>query len=184
MAIWLAGADLVGWQQSFLDRQRRAAPAACSIAIPSEEHAMWSRIFSYLRDPTRLARRAGVLVCLSMIVSSPREAAADSLRTTAGAGTSLCSAFSREYDQDPGTTAWIYLSWAQGYLSAVNLQRARLGQTAADMLPTDFGLPKQIGFLQAYCRSLPDRSFEQATIGMYHEMLERWPTAADTMSVP
>ena len=145
---------------------------------------MWSRVFSCLRNSTGLAPWAGVLVCLGIIVSSPREATADSSRTTAGAGTSLCSVFSREYDQDPETTAWIYLSWAQGYLSAVNLQRARLGQTAADMLPTDFDLPKQIGFLQAYCRRLPDRNFEQAAIGMYHEMLKRWPTAADSKSVP
>ena len=89
---------------------------------------------------------------------------------TAGAGTRLCSVFLREYEQDPRTTAWIYLSWAQGYLSAVNLQRAHAGEIVVDMLPAEFDLSRQVAFLRDYCRDLPHRYFDQATIAMYQEL--------------
>ena len=88
-----------------------------------------------------------------------------------GRGTSLCSAFVSESAKNSQTTAWIYLSWAQGYLSAINLQRSRRGEAAVDMLPSDFDLHKQVAFLQTYCRSLPDRYFDQAATEMYFELL-------------
>ena len=120
-------------------------------------------------NPSRILYLAGV-TCLALCTKT-LSVNADTLRTTAGAGTSLCSAFLGEYAQNPHTTAWVYLSWAQGYLSAINLQRSRSGEAAADMLPSDFDLPKQVAFLQTYCRSLPDRHFDQAVTEMYFELL-------------
>ena len=144
---------------------------------------MPSRVVSFSYPLWQLASRIGILVGLAMIVRVP-PAMADGSRTVAGAGTSLCSAFLREYDQDPQTTAWIYLSWAQGYLSAENLQRAQLGEITVDMLPFDFGLSSQTSFLYAYCHRWPDRRFDQAATEMYRELRVRHPVAADVQPVP
>ena len=116
-----------------------------------------------------------VLICIVLCIQTS-SVSADSLRTIAGAGTSLCSTFLRELVESPQTTAWTYLSWAQGYLSAVNLQRSRLREVAVDMLPSDFDLTKQVIFLQTYCRSFPDRHFDQAATGMYFELLAHHTT--------
>lgn len=109
---------------------------------------------------------------------------ADTSHSTAGAGTRLCSAFLQEYEQDPKITAWIYLSWAQGYLSAINLQRSQIGETAVDMLPSEFDLPRQIAFLRTYCRGLPDRYFDQAAIEMYYELFAHKSKTFGSQSLP
>lgn len=114
-----------------------------------------------------------VLLAFSALGTAVSLTRADSSHSTAGAGTRLCSAFLQEYEQDSKTTAWIYLSWVQGYLSAINLQRAHSGKAAADMLPSDFDLPRQVVFLRTYCQESPELYFDQAAIEMYHELLAR-----------
>ena len=170
LASLLPGVDLPGWRWPVCD--------ACDVSHPDDENAMPGRLITCPYRPRWLASRIVILVHLGIIICVP-PAMADGLRTVAGAGTSLCSTFLREYDQDPQITAWIYLSWAQGYLSAVNLQRAELGEGAVDILPFDFGLSMQTTFLHAYCRNWPDRRFDRAAVEMYRELRVRHPPASD-----
>lgn len=50
------------------------------------------------------------------------------------------------------------------------------------MLPSDFVLTKQVAFLQTYCRSLPDRHFDQAATEMYFELLAHYTTESSQPS--
>jgi hypothetical protein len=79
-----------------------------------------------------------------------------------GAGLQLCSAFTQDMRKDPKFGEVFYFSWAEGYMSGVNVAKWN-DQHAFRSMPAN----QQREFIQDYCNKNPNDKFFKAVYSLY-----------------
>ena len=104
---------------------------------------------------------ARVALCLGFMALSSPVTAAEQYQSM-GAGTKSCAVFARTYKDKPKTADMIYFSWAQGYMSGVNLAA---GINNKDYRPANLNamtVAAQQRFIRDFCDRNPLKDFREA----------------------
>jgi hypothetical protein len=104
---------------------------------------------------------ARVALCLGLMALSSPVTAAEQYQSM-GAGTRSCAVFARTYKDKPKTADMIYFSWAQGYMSGVNLAA---GINNKDYRPANLNamaIAAQQRFIRDFCDRNPLKDFREA----------------------
>ena len=104
---------------------------------------------------------ARVALCLGFLALSSPVTAAEQYQSM-GAGTRSCAVFARTYKDKPNTADMIYFSWAQGYMSGVNLAA---GINNKDYRPANLNamtVAAQQRFIRDFCERNPLKDFREA----------------------
>ena len=99
--------------------------------------------------------------CLGLVVLTSLSMAAEQFQSM-GAGTKSCAVFARTYKDKPKTADMIYFSWAQGYMSGVNLAA---GINNKDYRPANLNamtVAAQQRFIRDFCDRNPLKDFREA----------------------
>ena len=103
----------------------------------------------------------GLALCLGLIaLTSPATAARQ--YQSMGAGTRSCAVFARTYKEKPKSADMIYFSWAQGYMSGVNIAA---GINNKDYRPANLNamtVAAQQRFIRDFCDRNPLKDFREA----------------------
>ncbi len=103
------------------------------------------------------------LVVASLAFAST--ALAEELNVVSGVGGSSCGKFTNSYKENPAKTKSVYFSWAQGFMSSINLSRKMQNGT-----PIDFGaMPSatQITWIRGYCQKNPMQTYLRAATELF-----------------
>jgi hypothetical protein len=86
----------------------------------------------------------------------------------AGAGAVSCASFGKLYQNNPQETELAFFTWAQGYMSGVNLAAAVLKRPSRDL----DGMPAlhQQLFLRQYCNGHPLASFVEGVNELFGKL--------------
>ena len=104
---------------------------------------------------------ARVALCLGFMALSSPVTVAEQYQSM-GAGTKSCAVFARTYKDKPKTADMIYFSWAQGYMSGVNLAA---GINNKDYRPANLNamaVAVQQRFIRDFCDRNPLKDFREA----------------------
>ena len=96
------------------------------------------------------------LLLLILLLVSSQVQAVDYIMI--GRGGASCGQFNQDIK---GSKQWeyIYYSWAEGYMSAINVRNEERFGKSINLSPTSFEGPEQLKFLKTYCTFNPDKSF-------------------------
>lgn len=86
-----------------------------------------------------------------------------------GIGAATCTDFLDNIDKTPATQG-DYLSWAQGFMSAVLLSRPAGVDEKLDLKPAEFGLLKQLECLRHWCATNRSQDFSDAVLALYKNL--------------
>jgi len=75
-----------------------------------------------------------------------------------GRGGASCNQFNQDIKQSK-QWEYIYYSWAEGYMSAINARNSERYGKSVNLLPNSFEGPAQLQFLKTYCSFNPNKSF-------------------------
>jgi hypothetical protein len=89
-----------------------------------------------------------------------------------GVGSTSCRQFLLESRTTP-TAQRDYLTWAQGFMSAVLLSRPAGVDEALDLNPPAFPIREQLAFLHDACEVAPATNFSDAVERLYEELRKR-----------
>ena len=104
---------------------------------------------------------ARVVLCLGFMALSSPVTAAEQYQSM-GAGTRSCAVFARTYKDKPKSADMIYFSWAQGYMSGVNIAA---GINNKDYRPANLNamtVATQQRFIRDFCDRNPLKDFREA----------------------
>ena len=85
-----------------------------------------------------------------------------------GRGSATCLIFLQESSSNP-TWDYIYHSWAEGYMSAINA-RNTISKTDINLSVNSLQGRQQVDFLKDYCQANPDQTFVFAVASLYHQL--------------
>jgi hypothetical protein len=83
-----------------------------------------------------------------------------------GPGAASCSQFSENYVKNPLLTETLSFTWAQGFLSALNVDR---GQTS-NMRDLSGDVEAQKSHLRQYCEKHPSEIYSVAVLELYNSL--------------
>lgn len=84
-----------------------------------------------------------------------------------GLGATSCADFAFQYRKNPEMWELSYFTWAQGYMSGLNISAMGNGNRARD-LGGDFSLQKQK--LRAFCDQAPLKTYMNAVIDLWKSL--------------
>jgi hypothetical protein len=102
-------------------------------------------------------------VVLSLALASP--ILAEDAPVVSGVGISSCGKFTNSYKENSARTETLYLSWAQGFMSSINLNRKMQNGT-----PIDFAAMRsaaQLSWIRDYCQKNPLKTYLRATTELF-----------------
>ena len=120
----------------------------------------------------RLRRRAVVAVLAGTMVAGPLVAAAEEAAgPLRGVGASTCDEFMLRMRDSRDLWEFIYFSWAQGYLSGMNVAAGEGGGTrAVDQFADDFPVETQIEALRNFCVDNPEALYATAVADLQRRL--------------
>lgn len=86
-----------------------------------------------------------------------------------GLGVNSCARFNAMYQNDPASTATAFFTWAQGFMSAVNL--VLLGkehQRSTNLALWD--VERQKDHIRSYCAANPSRAYDEGVFDLLEAM--------------
>jgi hypothetical protein len=86
-----------------------------------------------------------------------------------GAGVRSCAYFLDNYKNDPALTEPLYFSWAQGYMSGLNV--ARLDDRAGVFQP--MSMDEQRSYIRNFCNANPTKKYLYAVLDLYKTLHQR-----------
>ena len=86
-----------------------------------------------------------------------------------GAGTATCSEFAESYREDPTYFETFFYTWAQGFMSGLNLQRLSADNTVKFDKGIQ-GMEKYTTMLRIYCDAHPLQIYLQAVVDLYNSL--------------
>jgi hypothetical protein len=82
-----------------------------------------------------------------------------------GIGLQSCAKFAKDYQQDPEAAETVYFSWAQGYLSGMNIVAKGVpGYTTRNL--ASVSTDRQKAWLRDYCSAHPLEKYSKAVAAM------------------
>jgi hypothetical protein len=81
-----------------------------------------------------------------------------------GLGIRSCAEFAKFYAQSPSNTEDAFFSWAQGFISGLNLSSEAATNTARRI---EGSIPSQRTFVRDYCDSHPLQPYYMAALALY-----------------
>src|SRR5262249_42461238 len=117
--------------------------------------------FSRADSERGMIAMAFAVFCLGLVVLTSLAIAAEQYQSM-GAGTRSCAVFARTYKDKPKTAGMIYFSWAQGYMSGVNLAA---GINNKDYRPANLNamtVAAQQRYIRDFCDRNPLKDFREA----------------------
>ncbi len=86
-----------------------------------------------------------------------------------GIGAASCPEFLDNIQKTPAMQR-DYLAWAQGFMSGILLSRPAGVDEGLALLPPNFGLGEQLGFLRQYCSQNRSGDFPDAVVALYRAL--------------
>jgi hypothetical protein len=120
-------------------------------------------------------------IALAMVLTASAANAQDSQPAAigfAGAGQKTCAEFVREYDPQSETefrsiAVLLYLSWAQGLMSGLNIRHDAATKPMKDL--REWSFVAQVTHLQTFCNKNPSKQFAEAVYDLFNSL----PTLAE-----
>lgn len=113
-----------------------------------------------------------IAIAASLMASDAFAAAAFS----AGPGATACKDFTAVFARDREGATNMYLSWAQGVMTTLNLVSMSNGQAWCDI---GTGIADQFDMIRLYCTSHPDAGFLDAVTQVYRQLPVQSKRCAD-----
>lgn len=86
-----------------------------------------------------------------------------------GLGVNSCAGFSAMYERDPATTEATFFTWAQGFMSAINMVLlGREHQPSTNLAQWD--VDKQKRHIRSYCAANPSRAYDEGVFDLFEAM--------------
>ena len=105
--------------------------------------------------------------CLILSVWISTSNAMDAFFT--GRGAALCSQFTEEIRENK-QYEYIYFSWAQGYMSAMNGRNYMTSNKSINLEPISMEGPQQLEWLKAYCVLNPEKAVVFGVADLFQEL--------------
>lgn len=103
------------------------------------------------------------LAILSVFVASGAQAEPAKI---VGVGAAPCKNFNEEIVRNPAVER-DYVAWAQGLMSGILLRAPAGVDESLDLIPSNYPLQKQAGFLRSFCQNHPDRNYGDGVLDLY-----------------
>ena len=88
-----------------------------------------------------------------------------------GVGVRSCAQFAEDYRSTPELMEVIYFSWAQGYLTGINIVTSTEDDQALNLFPPGFGEKAQKEFVREYCAMHPLAPYSEAVAFLRFEVI-------------
>ena len=97
-----------------------------------------------------------------------------------GVGGTTCGQFAEYYRTDPADAETLFYSWAQGFMSGMNVNFLFPEGESTDLGDSRYGIDTQKGHLRLYCDQHPLAFYSQAVFNLWDTMraqqeLPKWP---------
>jgi hypothetical protein len=119
----------------------------------------------------RTAALAGVAALSALVLLAEGAASAQPQTDTAemGLGANSCARYSEMYQNDPASTETAFFTWAQGFMSAINMVLlGREHQRSTNLALWD--LARQRQYIRSYCAANPSRAYDEGVFDLFAAM--------------
>ena len=89
-----------------------------------------------------------------------------------GFGARSCAVFANDLKETNMIEA-VYFTWAQGYMTGLNMGLLAIGNETTDLLPLGFDTDRQQGFIRRFCDQHPLKSYSEAVDDLFVTMREK-----------
>src|SRR4026208_1573045 len=110
-----------------------------------------------------------VAFCLGFMALSSPVTAAEQYQSM-GAGTKSCAVFARTYKDKPKTAEMIYFSWAQGYMSGVNVAAGINNRDVRSANLNAMPVTAQQRYIRDFCARNPLKDYRDAVDALLGEI--------------
>ncbi|HXZ00337.1 MAG TPA: hypothetical protein VEI03_10075 [Stellaceae bacterium] len=110
-------------------------------------------------------------IAFSAVLLAAAAAAAQQPKDLAemGLGANSCARFSEMYGNDPASTETTFFTWAQGFMSAINLVLlGREHQRSTNLALWD--VERQKRHILSYCAANPSRAYDEGVFDLFEAM--------------
>jgi|GEM_PF-2435238 len=114
-----------------------------------------------------LIQAAAAMALAGMAMLAPCSGKADS--AFAGVGSATCAQYAELVRLDPQRTHNMFLTWAQGFMSGLNVPQLE-GRRYVELLPPSYPAQAQSRFLSGYCDHHPRDKFFDAVRALWNEL--------------
>ena len=87
-----------------------------------------------------------------------------------GLGAQACASFASNFKKNPMMEAF-YFTWAQGYMSGLNMGLLAIGNEMTDL--SDFDIDRQQSFIRRFCDRHPLKNYSDAAVGLLTTIREK-----------
>lgn len=119
----------------------------------------------------RIESIAGMAALAAFILLAAGAACAQQQKDTAemGLGANSCAKFSEMYGNDPASTETAFFTWAQGFMSAINMVLlGREHQRSTNLALWD--VERQRRHIRSYCAANPSRAYDEGVFDLFDTM--------------
>jgi hypothetical protein len=109
------------------------------------------------------------LLMAALLVASASAASAAGQGNGYGLGMDSCAVFAQKYGANPDVAESLYFTWAQGFMSALNLEASANGKVYRIINGNDMSNQKML--IRSYCNEHPLTQYVAAVLDLY----ERFP---------
>jgi hypothetical protein len=122
--------------------------------------------------------RRAIIALAMVLAASPANAQNNSLVSSgfAGAGVKTCAEFLRDYDPEAeirSIAVLLYLSWAQGLMSGLNVGYDAANKPMKDL--REWSFLGQVTHLETFCNNNPSKPYAEAVYDLFNSL----PTLAE-----
>jgi hypothetical protein len=89
-----------------------------------------------------------------------------------GRGGASCGQFNQDIKQSK-QWEYIYFSWAEGYMSAINARNLDRYGESINLLPSSFDGLTQLKYIKTFCAISPDKMFIFAVANLFEQIKNR-----------
>ena len=82
-----------------------------------------------------------------------------------GVGAATCAQFAQDYKENPDETEAVYISWAYGMMTGLNLVKGTRRETIIDL--SSKTIKEAESFLRHFCDEYPLKEYEDGVIELY-----------------
>ena len=118
----------------------------------------------------RLSKLHHLAVAIGLfLLIAPDAAMAQKKYATFGAGAATCAIFANHYKTEPMIETLSYFSWAQGYMTALNMTFVANNKETVDLRDYD----SQTRHIRQYCDQHPLKDYSDAVLDLFEAMAKK-----------
>ena len=117
----------------------------------------------------RLLKLHRLAAVVSLFLLMAPDSATAQKNSTSGAGAATCAMFANHYKTEPMIETLSYFSWAQGYMTALNMTFVANNKETVDLRDYD----SQTRHIRQYCDQHPLKDYVDAVLDLFEAMAKK-----------